>query len=204
MDRAEEHPAGINTHHRPGRQIGTIPEPKLTVFLGAYEWGEAFRSGCCRQRGIWQGLLLSAGTRNGTSPHHPQMPCIGRCRLHAGMRWHARRWSARYNTLLKTVYLILSGDALPGAMSGDTVCRAHRNMPPAQLRRCGGRHRLVQPRMPPSAPQDERQGRLLPYRSCVTQAEVSLRRRRGGTRENPPRRVLHRCGGFSLCYDSCI
>lgn len=146
MDRAEEHPAGINTHHRPGRQIGTIPEPKLTVFLGAYEWGEAFRSGCCRQRGIWQGLLLSAGTRNSTSPHHPQMPCIGRCRLHAGMRWHARRWSARYNTLLKTIYLILSGDALPGAMSGDTVCRAHRNMPPAQLRRCGGRRRLQRPR----------------------------------------------------------
>ena len=71
----------------------TVPDPDHIVFLGAYEGGEAFRSGCCWQRGYGKVFYFQPGHETVPTFHHPDVQRILRNAVH----WAAP--VARYDAL---------------------------------------------------------------------------------------------------------
>ena len=50
-----------------------IPEPDVLVFVGAYEGGEAFRSGCCYRRGYGKIFYFQPGHETYPTFHNPDV-----------------------------------------------------------------------------------------------------------------------------------
>ena len=51
----------------------SIPEPDKTVFIGSYEHGEVFRSGCCWQRGYGKVFYFQPGHEMYPTFHNPDV-----------------------------------------------------------------------------------------------------------------------------------
>lgn len=51
----------------------SIPEPDKTVFIGSYEGGEVFRSGCCWQRGYGKVFYFQPGHEMFPTFHNPDV-----------------------------------------------------------------------------------------------------------------------------------